>query len=485
MEGTTGANSNNRNLTTPGCAVLLDINDGDRLAFAHLSPHASVKVGNAKCLLDPLVGIPFGSVFEVQSGPNGHVLVRLQHPITESKEKESIESEEAVERMCRDNRALIDNNTAQTLSAEDIEQMRREGATGKAIIEALVANSASFEAKSAFSQEKYKRRKQKKYAPHVLVRRPSARSVCEAYFAKDPNKIGFLRMDTLALLLSLANVGANAEVLVLDMLGGLLTAAVAERLGGHGSVCSTFHTAKAQTVDMVRLFNFDTSTASRVFRVSLSELTGARYATQKAQEAKEATDASDGLQEPPCSADAMEEDKLDQIANTEARGEKQGEDASRLQQGASDTTDTRVLPETDEQLVLPAPRAEENISEPKQGHIEGNKAKLSAPVEDMTRWASQGFSSLIIGAPYLDPWTVAQCMLPLLASSAPFVIYHPYSQPLAECMHHLQAEHMAVALQLSEPWLREYQVLPSRTHPNMQMSSTGGYVLSGITITNM
>jgi hypothetical protein len=27
-------------------------------------------------------------------------------------------------------------------------------------------------------------------------------------------------------------------------------------------------------------------------------------------------------------------------------------------------------------------------------------------------------------------------------------------------MHHLQAEHMAVALQLSEPWLREYQVLP-------------------------
>jgi len=31
-------------------------------------------------------------------------------------------------------------------------------------------------------------------------------------------------------------------------------------------------------------------------------------------------------------------------------------------------------------------------------------------------------------------------------------------------MHHLQAEHMAVALQLSEPWLREYQVL---TVPNV------------------
>jgi len=40
-------------------------------------------------------------------------------------------------------------------------------------------------------------------------------------------------MDMLALILSLANVGANAEVLVLDMLGGLLTASVAERLGGN------------------------------------------------------------------------------------------------------------------------------------------------------------------------------------------------------------------------------------------------------------
>lgn len=42
----------------------------------------------------------------------------------------------------------------------------------------------------------------------------------------------FLRVDTLSLLLSMANVSANSDVLVVDMLGGLLTGAVAERLGG-------------------------------------------------------------------------------------------------------------------------------------------------------------------------------------------------------------------------------------------------------------
>lgn len=31
-------------------------------------------------------------------------------------------------------------------------------------------------------------------------------------------------------------------------------------------------------------------------------------------------------------------------------------------------------------------------------------------------------------------------------------------QPLATCMHNLQLEKMAIGLQISEPWLREYQV---------------------------
>jgi hypothetical protein len=37
----------------------------------------SVKIGNTKCWLDALVGHPFGSVFEVQSGPKGASFVRV------------------------------------------------------------------------------------------------------------------------------------------------------------------------------------------------------------------------------------------------------------------------------------------------------------------------------------------------------------------------------------------------------------------------
>lgn len=78
----------------------------------------------------------------------------------------------------------------------------RQGATGDQIVEALIANSATFDKKTSFSQvsiinycvqtyntgvylkemlipayiqEKYRLRKQKKYAPRVLLRRPFAR----------------------------------------------------------------------------------------------------------------------------------------------------------------------------------------------------------------------------------------------------------------------------------------------------------------------
>ncbi|KDO84842.1 hypothetical protein CISIN_1g0129782mg, partial [Citrus sinensis] len=189
----------------------------------------TLKIGNKNCSLQPLIGCPFGSLFQVDNGKEGPNLSRVI-PSTEDDVQEKEDAQISGE--FRDNRAIVDDNKAQCLSGEDIDEMRRQGATGEEIVEALIANSATFEKKTSFSQEKYKLKKQKKYAPKVLLRRPFARSICEAYFKKNPARIGFLRVDMLSLLLSMGNVAANSDVLVVDMAGGLLTGAVAERLGG-------------------------------------------------------------------------------------------------------------------------------------------------------------------------------------------------------------------------------------------------------------
>ncbi|CAH2057817.1 unnamed protein product [Thlaspi arvense] len=318
--------------------------------------------------------------------------------------------------------------------------MRREGAKGDEIIEALIANSKTFDKKFQLSQEKYKLKKQKKYAPKLLLRRPFARSICEAYFKKYPARIGFLRVDALSLLLTMANVTAYSDVLVVDMVGGLVTGAVAERLGGTGYVCNTYKGNSPYPVEMVRMFNFSDKVIERIVQSSINELSSAKTASPEENNQQEGVYNSEINISEPSTSDMVED-----------------------------------TPVTAEATVV-------DIVVPESKIIKSPKAGANASKEAIEMWKENGFSSLIMAAQDQDPWSLAKDVLPLLSYSAPFAIYHQYLQPLATCMHNLQQGKMAINLQITEPWLREYQVLPSRSHPHMQMSSFGGYVLSGIRI---
>ncbi|CAH8266083.1 unnamed protein product [Arabidopsis lyrata] len=418
-----------------GCSVLLDVNDGDRLVFARLSGGAILKIGNKNYSLKPLIGAPFGSLFQVETGEDGSFLSRI-FPIKQENSSNNVMDDS------RDNREIVDNNEAQNLTGEEIEAMRREGAKGDEIIEALIANSKTFDKKFQLSQEKYKLKKQKKYAPKLLLRRPFARSICEAYFKKYPARIGFLRVDALSLLLTMANVTAYSDVLVVDMVGGLVTGAVAERLGGTGYVCNTYKGSAPYPVEMVRMFNFSDKVLERIVQSSINELSSANTASPEGNNQQEGVcNAENNINETSSTSDIMVEE-------------------------ISATTEAGVV-----DIVVPESKV-----------IKAAKAGAKASKETIEMWRENGFSSLIIAAQDQDPWSVAKDVLPLLSYSAPFVIYHQYLQPLATCMHKLQQGKMAINLQITEPWLREYQVLPSRSHPHMQMSSFGGYVLSGIRI---
>ncbi|GMY28277.1 tRNA (adenine(58)-N(1))-methyltransferase non-catalytic subunit trm6 [Fagus crenata] len=433
----------NPRVTWEGCSVLLDINDGDRLVFARLSAAATLKIGNKMYSLQPLIGCPFGTLFQVENGAQGPQLSRFIEG-NNIQEKGDLQSQDET----KDNRALVDNNNAQSLTGEEIDEMRRQGATGDEIVEALVANSATFENKTLFSQEKYRLKKQKKYAPKVLLRRPFARSVCEAYFKKYPARIGFLRVDALSLLLSMANVSANSDVLVVDMVGGLLTGAVAERLGGTGYVCNTYLGSTPYSMDIVRIFNLSNEICKRIVRAPLTDLSLSQNGTSEQIH--------------------QQEDVIDMecLPNNQMSSSVGMEEIP----PSTENEITDLIPETTVSLVNKMGKSTKA----------GNKASQQA----IDLWKENGFSSLIVAAPELDIWSLLKDILPLLSNSAPFAIYHQYLQPLATCMHNLQLGKMAVGLQITEPWLREYQVLPSRTHPCMQMSGFGGYILRGIKICN-
>ncbi|EOY15014.1 Eukaryotic initiation factor 3 gamma subunit family protein [Theobroma cacao] len=397
----------NPRVTWEGCSVLLDINDGDRLVFARLSAGSTLKIGNKTCSLQPLIGCPFGSLFQVESGKEKPYLSRYIPSTEDSNDQD--EGGCQLKEESRDNRAIIDNNQAQSLT----------GATGNEIVEALIANSATFEKKTQFSQEKYRLKKQKKYAPRVLLRRPFSRR--------------FLRVDALSQLLSMANVTANSDVLVVDMVGGLLTGAVAERLGGTGSLCNTYPVGRPYPMEIIRI----------ILRCSPKDLCSAQNGT----------DEQVGQQKDVSTVESQSNEQTSLSVSTEEV------------HLSSENNVADLVPENELSTVSKTCKA------PKAGD--------KAPKEAIQLWKENGFSSLIIAAPEQDAWSLVKDLLPLLSYSAPFAIYHQYLQPLATCMHNLQLEKMAIGLQISEPWLREYQVLPSRTHPCMQMSGSGGYILSG------
>jgi len=82
------------------------------------------------------------------------------------------------------------------------------------------------------------------------------------------------------------------------------------------------------------------------------------------------------------------------------------------------------------------------------------------------------------------PSNILLSLIKYLSFSRPFVVYSPYKEPLMDAYVAIKDTGKAVMVTLTETWLRNYQVLPGRSHPEVLMSGGGGYLLSGIYVDN-
>ncbi|KAJ4354087.1 tRNA (adenine(58)-N(1))-methyltransferase non-catalytic subunit trm6 [Didymosphaeria variabile] len=149
----------------------------------------------------------------------------------------------------RNNRLTVDDPSRQTLSMDEIEELKKAGSgSGKDIIEKIMASHMGIEEKTKFSLAKYTLRKSRKYLKRFTVLSLDIPLLTEYVTEKEAYRIMELRDDSLGLICSWANVhsGATSRVmtaedgtnqvgggrwLVVDDTGGLVTAALAERMG--------------------------------------------------------------------------------------------------------------------------------------------------------------------------------------------------------------------------------------------------------------
>lgn len=149
----------------------------------------------------------------------------------------------------RNNRLTVDDATRQTLTMEEIEELKKAGTgSGKEIIAKIMASHQAISEKTAFSLAKYTLRKSRKFLRRFTALPLDVGRLTEHILEKEAYRIMELREDLLGLICSWSNVhcGAKSRVLtaedgvsqigggrwlVVDDTGGLVTAALAEKMG--------------------------------------------------------------------------------------------------------------------------------------------------------------------------------------------------------------------------------------------------------------
>ncbi|RFU28877.1 hypothetical protein B7463_g7460, partial [Scytalidium lignicola] len=425
----------------------------------------------------------------------------------------------------RSNRETIDDNARQTLTHEEIETLKREGTdAGKELIAKLMLSHTGIEEKTAFSLAKYKLLKAKKYLRQFSIFPLDVPMLAHwAIYEKESSKILELREESLALIGCWANVhfaedyqpalatestieSNGGRWLVVDDTGGLLVAAMAERMG------------------ILYSENGDEPPVKRKLAATSLDLPSDN-STEDAQRESHSHLVED-VQIPYASSNTIT------LIHTNAQP-----NLSLLRYfnylvddpSPQHPLSSHLLPISWLQLVNPSLDVTYSAEPPYQTPAELHalkSGKRGTYYRKRRRWARTkhiadtarkgDFTGLVV-ASSLDPVSVLQHTLPLLRSGAPVTIYSPTIEPLTALadlystsrrtafIQSPPAEFESLTQEEINSWqgngdfplnptlllgptvqtsrVRQWQVLPGRTHPLMTTrGGSEGYLFTAIRV---
>jgi tRNA (adenine58-N1)-methyltransferase non-catalytic subunit len=288
------------------------------------------------------------------------------------------------------------------------------------------------------------RRKKKKYIFTVQVQKPTARTLCEAYFCKMPQKIRQLRVDSLAEIMLHSDAKSGSRILTYDRCGGLVVGALMERLAGNGQIVSVFP-GQAPAVGIIDQFNFSAEQKSVLHHLPIMAL-------PNYPQKKNSTASSSSVSVATAVSDSTKEENFEPPTKRRKTGETDQE-----------PTDAATG-------VVPVAAVRSGVAQQSVATLVAQMRDLKHPIFD---------TIVLVPEDGDDPLHLLKMFWPFLAPSGSVVVFSPYMQPLAECYQDLMESHAIVHIRLFETWHRVHQVLPMRTHPLMQMHGASGYILSG------
>jgi len=289
-----------------------------------------------------------------------------------------------------------------------------------------------------FGRAKSKKRKTDRSSKKFMILKVNAMTISESFWFKDalPSTFyGVLRpFDTIPRILSFSSVQPGSRVLILDELRGFLTGAILERMDGQGQLFVGHFNTGHVLIPILKCFNFSKKTLMSIREINLKS--------------------------------AIENESIETMV------EKNDKKKMLLEQSI---TKWKQNLDKDEKIQQKLKHAEKNLASfglAFQSRMESFKRDSEA----IESFCSELFDSLVLVSKY-DPRKVMPLLIPFLNWGCPFVVHAESAKVLLETKQILQ-DH-AVEMSVSETFLRDFQVLPERTHPEVWMSSRSGFLLTG------
>ncbi|KAJ5382023.1 tRNA (adenine(58)-N(1))-methyltransferase non-catalytic subunit trm6 [Penicillium cataractarum] len=230
----------------------------DQTRIVKLVPNTIVQLGKyGSFAANQILGRPFFFTFEILDAPqsDGYQLrvvpaeeLHAENLIEEAEaDGEGEEGESGASTPMRTNRNIVDDASTQKLTTQEIEELKKEASgAGKDIVAKLLESHTNLDKKTAFSLAKYTLRKRKKYIRRFTVLPLDVGFLTNFLLdQRDAQRTMELRDEHVGLLGCLGNVhhGGNSTLdaiptikpngryFVVDETGGLVVAAMAERMG--------------------------------------------------------------------------------------------------------------------------------------------------------------------------------------------------------------------------------------------------------------
>lgn len=366
--------------------------------------------------LDRIIGLPYGSVFRKELKKNKSSTLIHCDPAEQNSDFKLLHVESG-----SDNRNIQDTNDAQLLTKENILCMKDEGISSQDIMLKLVENSTTFSHKTEFAQQKYLRKKARKYTDYIQILKPNVRFLAQILLKRSssPQLLG-LRIDSLSQIMTAINFQSEGTYIVYENnCQGLILAMMLNSLSEGGKILNI----------ITSNYPFDKQKALKALQLPKSKLDCLLHVNISSFQ------------------------RYSSIRNSDL-----------MLVSEPTVTDSNIKRSID----LEEPRTKKTTYQERSD-------------EEVRSLLQKKADGLVLVCKQIPNYILKE-LLQFLAPSRPFLVYCQYQEPLIKLYQELRSHKDVVFIRLFDNWLRSYQVLSDRTHPEITMSGTGGYLLTGITV---